>query len=302
MRQFKITERITPRSSRSVNIYYSDVEKYPTVTPSEEVELAKRIQMGDMAARDRLATANLRFVISVAKMYTRNEEMFNDLVSVGNIGLIEAAEKFDPSRGFKFISFAVWHIRKEMLKYLGDNARLIRIPQNKILALRGIFDTAGKLTMEMGREATLEEIIEKLKESNDPKFKTLDNIAINDMMCADNMPSSLDAQFTSGTSEGGTLYDLIPSKENLPDHDLDIESVRDVIERLVSSLSPVAQIIVKRRHGIGNKVGFEESFGTIGHDLDFSSERVRQIYVKAIKTLMLKARKSGIKKDDFMSR
>ena len=175
MRQFKVTERITPRSSKSISMYYSEVERFPTITAQEEVELAVRIQGGDMVARNRLATANLRFVISVAKMYggTGDPEMFNDLIAAGNIGLIEAAEKFDHSRGFKFISFAVWHIRKEMLKHLGDNTRMIRIPQNKTSELRVIMEATNMLTSELGRDATLEEVMEYVHKTGDTHGKSL---------------------------------------------------------------------------------------------------------------------------------
>lgn len=301
MKQFKVTERITPRSSRSVNIYYTEVEKYPRVTPEEEVKLAYRIQQGDLVARDRLATANLRFVITVAKMYTHDEEIFNDLVAVGNIGLVEAAEKFDPSRGFKFISFAVWHIRKEMLKHLGDNGRMIRIPSNKIAELRAILDEAGKLTMSLGRDATVDEVIEHLRETKDVRIKTMDTNIIRDALGADKKPSSLDYQFDSANpGDSGTLHDIIASNDFQTDEFINKENTKSLIENLTGTLSPLQKEIVLRKHGINNKVGFEESFSSIGMDLDLSGERVRQIYKKAMRLLNIRVRKNGIERSHVL--
>lgn len=301
MKQFKVTERITPRSSRSVNIYYTEVEKYPRVTPEEEVKLAYRIQQGDLVARDRLATANLRFVITVAKMYTHDEEIFNDLVAVGNIGLVEAAEKFDPSRGFKFISFAVWHIRKEMLKHLGDNGRMIRIPSNKIAELRAILDEAGKLTMSLGRDATVDEVIEHLREMKDVRIKTMDTNIIRDALGADKKPSSLDYQFDSANpGDSGTLHDIIASNDFPTDEFINKENTKSLVESLTGTLSPLQKEIVLRKHGINNKVGFEESFTSIGMDLDLSGERVRQIYKKAMRLLNIRVRKNGIERSHVL--
>lgn len=301
MKQFKVTERITPRSSRSVNIYYTEVEKYPRVTPEEEVKLAYRIQQGDLVARDRLATANLRFVITVAKMYTHDEEIFNDLVAVGNIGLVEAAEKFDPSRGFKFISFAVWHIRKEMLKHLGDNGRMIRIPSNKIAELRAILDEAGKLTMSLGRDATVDEVIEHLREMKDVRIKTMDTNIIRDALEADKKPSSLDYQFDSANpGDSGTLHDIIASNDFPTDEFINKENTKSLVESLTGTLSPLQKEIVLRKHGINNKVGFEESFTSIGMDLDLSGERVRQIYKKAMRLLNIRVRKNGIERSHVL--
>jgi RNA polymerase primary sigma factor len=298
MRQFKVTERITPRSGRAVSIYYTEVERYPVVTPKEEVELANKIQNGDLEARNRLATANLRFVITVAKMYTHDPEIFNDLVAVGNIGLIEAAEKFDPSRGFKFISFAVWHIRKEMLKYLGESTRLVRIPQNKTNELRAILDAAAKLTMNLGRDATMDEVLEHLREIQDPRIKTVDSGVIRDAMSADQKPSSLDVHFdSSNPGDSGTLHDIIPSPDFKTDDFAHQENMKSLVERLTGSLTPLQREIVLRKHGIGNTIQMEESYSSIGMALDMSGERVRQIYTKALRIMNSKARKSGIKEE-----
>jgi RNA polymerase primary sigma factor len=301
MRQFKITERITPRSSRAISTYYTEVERFSTITAQEEVELSKKIQLGDMAARDRLATANLRFVISVAKMYggSGDPETFNDLVSAGNIGLIEAAEKFDPSRGFKFISFAVWHIRKEMLKHLGENTRMVRIPQNKTNELRAIMEATNTLTMKLGREASLEEVMEHLKELGDQRVKSLsiDNSNIMSVINADRRHASLDAPFQSDGSNDNTMHDILASDFSSTDSFAVAENMDKMTKILTAGLTPIAKTIVLRRHGIGT--GFEESYSTIGHALGMSGERVRQVYTKALKTMNIRVRKLKLQKDDI---
>ena len=303
MRQFKVTERITPRSSKSISMYYSEVERFPTITAQEEVELAVRIQGGDMVARNRLATANLRFVISVAKMYggTGDPEMFNDLIAAGNIGLIEAAEKFDHSRGFKFISFAVWHIRKEMLKHLGDNTRMIRIPQNKTSELRVIMEATNMLTSELGREATLEEVMEYVHKTGDTHGKSLSINSSNIMsvLNADRKHASLDAPFKNDGSNDSTMHDTLASDINSADSFCVAENMESMTKLLTANLSPIAKSIVLRRHGIGG--GFEESYGSIGHDLGMSSERIRQIYMKALKMMNLRVRRLKLQGDDIFA-
>ena len=303
MRQFKVTERITPRSSKSISMYYSEVERFPTITAQEEVELAVRIQGGDMVARNRLATANLRFVISVAKMYggTGDPEMFNDLIAAGNIGLIEAAEKFDHSRGFKFISFAVWHIRKEMLKHLGDNTRMIRIPQNKTSELRVIMEATNMLTSELGRDATLEEVMEYVHKTGDTHGKSLSINSSNIMsvLNADRKHASLDAPFKNDGSNDSTMHDTLASDINSADSFCVAENMEGMTKLLTANLSPIAKSIVLRRHGIGG--GFEESYGSIGHDLGMSSERIRQIYMKALKMMNLRVRRLKLQEDDIFT-
>ena len=303
MRQFKVTERITPRSSKSISMYYSEVERFPTITAQEEVELAVRIQGGDMVARNRLATANLRFVISVAKMYggTGDPEMFNDLIAAGNIGLIEAAEKFDHSRGFKFISFAVWHIRKEMLKHLGDNTRMIRIPQNKTSELRVIMEATNMLTSELGREATLEVVMEYVHKTGDTHGKSLSINSSNIMsvLNADRKHASLDAPFKNDGSNDSTMHDTLASDINSADSFCVAENMESMTKLLTANLSPIAKSIVLRRHGIGG--GFEESYGSIGHDLGMSSERIRQIYMKALKMMNLRVRRLKLQEDDIFA-
>ena len=303
MRQFKVTERITPRSSKSISSYYTEVERFSTITTQEEVELAIRIQGGDMVARNKLATANLRFVISVAKMYggTGDPEMYSDLIAAGNIGLLEAAEKFDHSRGFKFISFAVWHIRKEMLKHLGDNTRMIRIPQNKTSELRVIMEATNMLTSELGRDATLEEVMEYVHKTGDTHGKSLSINSSNIMsvLNADRKHASLDAPFKNDGSNDSTMHDTLASDINSADSFCVAENMESMTKLLTANLSPIAKSIVLRRHGIGG--GFEESYGSIGHDLGMSSERIRQIYMKALKMMNLRVRRLKLQEDDIFT-
>lgn len=302
MRQFKTTERLTPRSSRSITTYYTEVEKYPIITAQEEVELSGKIQTGDMVARDKLATANLRFVISVAKMYggSGDPEIFNDLIAAGNIGLIEAAEKFDPTRGFKFISFAVWHIRKEMLKHLGDNIRMVRVPINKSNELRAIMDATNSLSMKLGREATLDEVMEHIKETGDLRVKSLSINTSNVMnvINADCRHASLDAPFINDGSNDGTMHDTLAGDSVSTDSFCFTENMERMTRLLVSKLSPIERIVVLRRHGIGK--GFEEGYENIGDDLGMSAERVRQIYVKSIKSMNKRVQRMKLQRDDIL--
>jgi RNA polymerase primary sigma factor len=175
MKQFKPVERYTPRQSASAGYYLNDVSRGNKIlSPEDELEIATKASNGDMEARNKLVRANLRFVLSVAKMYTRDPDIYQDLVSVGNIGMIEAAEKFDPSRGFKFISYAVWHIRKEMIKYLVDNSRIVRMPGNRNNYLVRVRRLAAELSSKLDREPTTEELVEVLKgEENEKRALSL---------------------------------------------------------------------------------------------------------------------------------
>ena len=167
MRQFKISDKLTPRMTKAAGSYLGELEKTKLISPEREVELARLAASGDENARNELVTANLRFVVSVAKMYASNPDDFSDVVAAGNMGLIEAAEKFDPTRGFKFISFAVWYIRKEMINYLNENSRTIRIPINQGAILRDLMKAGNEISMREGREATFDESYEEMIEKNE---------------------------------------------------------------------------------------------------------------------------------------
>lgn len=300
MKQFKVTERYTPRSSRATSAYHVDLEKYRPITVKEEVELAQRIAEGDMVARDKLATANLRFVISVAKMYTKDPEVFNDLVSAGNIGLIEAAEKFDPSRGFKFISFAVWHIRKEMLRYLGDFSRTIRIPVNKVQDIHAVFELSDRLAMIKGRDVTIEEVMEYAQEIGDTRLRSQDASTYIDTLRTER-PLSMDDLFSNDDgSQDGSLHDKIAS-DSRADQQIVMTTYSKVLKILTSKLTEVEKTVVLRTHGIGNPYEFKKDNSSIGEEVDLTAERVRQIYNKTIRKMKIRAKKMKINEEDVFA-
>jgi len=197
MRQFKISERLTPRNSKSAMMYLTEVERTKVLDPETEVKIANLAAAGDKKARELLVTSNLRFVLSVAKMYAFKSEDFVDLVSAGNEGLYEASGKFDPTKGFKFISFAIWYIRKEMIKFLAENSRTIKIPTNQSQSIKTISETSGSLSSIEGRDVSNEEALEYLKETN-PKFKNSDYKSFYDVWLADKKPASLTADLKIG--------------------------------------------------------------------------------------------------------
>ena len=291
MREFKVTDKITPRKDGALAKYFNDVEKYELMDIQTEIEVAKRAFEGDKAAQEKLVKANLRFVLSVAKMYTKDPDTFQELVAAGNIGLIEASEKFDYTRGFKFISYAVWHIRKEMINYLSSCSRTIKIPQNKINELRAVVDAAGKLEMTLGRDATNEEALEYLKETNDPRIKTLNSDNIKDVSIADLRVSSLDSPLNDG-SDSNTLIDIIKNDGDMPDSQYEREHASQVIQRLFRKLTTFERTVVMQRHSlfVEPSESMETPFATIAKIHGVSMETVRKAYLRALK----KMKKTGV--------
>lgn len=299
MRQFKLTERYTPRSTKSIGYYYSEVEKNDLLSIEEENQVAFKASQGDQKSRDILVKSNLRFVLSVAKMYTRDPEIFPDLVSAGNIGLIEAAEKFDPSRGFKFISYAIWHIRKEMIEFLTKNSRLVRISQNRsnlLLTVRRVHDT---LYSKNGYEPSSHDIAKHIRENNLAEScggKTITAEELNITLAADRKHYSIDSPV--GEHEDLTLLDLM-SSDFTGYEDINREgTLRPIMELIFSVLSPIEKDIVFRFNGLSDSAIGNESFSSIAEDLGVSLDTVRTRYKKAIKKLQLKARKMGISSSD----
>jgi RNA polymerase primary sigma factor len=287
MRQFKISERLTPRMTKASSSYLNDVEKTHPLTPEVEAEIAWRASTGDIEARDQLVSANLRFVLSVAKMYSRKPEDFADLVAAGNIGLVEAASKFDPSRGFKFISYAVWHIRKEMLAHLSDNGRTVRIPINQINNIKRLNDASIKISTEMGRDATFEESMEHLQES-DPKYRSLRIDTVRKALVADIRPSSFNAPLTSDSAD--TMLDVFDGGYDLPDQEMETQGLNLMLDKLVDKLPPHLKEVVMRRHGLHEDSVDEENFQEIAKNLDVSSEMVRVRYKKALRIMKFHAK------------
>ena len=277
MRQLKITQSITNRDSKTLEKYFNEVSKEELLTPEQEVDLARRIKMGDTQALEKLVKANLRFVVSVAKQYQHSKVPLNDLINEGNIGLVKAAQKFDETKGFKFISYAVWWIRQSIMQALADNSRFIRIPVNKVGALSKIKEAVSIMEQEFEREPTPEELADFLGLTVEEVKSATDAISSH---------SSLDAPFVEG--ESNSLIDVLENS-NADDVSGDLEyksSLRTEIERLLVHLSEREREVIKQYFGIGceSKLSLED----IGSDLGLTRERVRQIKEKALRKLRTK--------------
>jgi RNA polymerase primary sigma factor len=273
MRQLKITKQVTNRETASLDKYLQEISKVEMITAEEEVDLARRIRNGDQAALNKLTRANLRFVISVSKQYQNQGLSLPDLINEGNLGLIKAAQRFDETRGFKFISYAVWWIRQSILQALAEQARIVRLPLNKIGSLNKINKAYSALEQEYEREPSEEELSEKL---NIPVIDIRDNLRNSGRHVSMDAPLSND-------EDGGTMYDVMLGDDNeIPDRGLMGESLKSEIERVLSSLTDREADIVKYYFGLnGPSLSLEE----IGDKFDLTRERVRQIKEKAIRRL-----------------
>ena len=271
MRQLKISPSVTART-QTVDEYLRDISRLEMITPEEETELAVRIRQGDEKALCRLVEANLRFVVSVAKQYRRRGMELMDLVSEGNIGLMKAALKFDPTRGFKFISYAVWWIRQQMLQALSDQSRLIRLPLNQVGFLNTMMRMRETFLQENEREPTDAELAELM----DVPIGRLGEAVLND-------PKSLSLDRPLGEEESGTLIDILPDeKAGSPDRDLDTESLREDIKTAMLVLEPREREVILQSFGIGCPA---RSLEEIGEGMRLTRERVRQLRMKAIHKL-----------------
>ncbi len=274
MRQLKITKSITNRESQSLEKYLQEIGKVDLLTPEEEVDLAKRIKQGDQAALEKLTKANLRFVVSVAKQYQNQGLSLSDLINEGNLGLIKAAQRFDETRGFKFISYAVWWIRQSILQALAEQSRIVRLPLNKVGSLNKINKAFSELEQEYEREPSAEELAEMLEIPTEEVETTL-GVAARHV--------SMDAPFVEG--EDNSLLDVL---ENIgtPGTDQELEyseSLRREIERSLSTLTDRQCDVIKLYFGIG--VEHPMSLEDIGDKFGLTRERVRQIKDKAINKL-----------------
>lgn len=294
MRQFKISDKLTPRKTKSAVSYLKELERTKPVSSEKEVELVKLAANGDENARNELVTANLRFVVSVAKMYNTNPEDFSDIVAAGNIGLIEAVEKFDTTRGFKFISFAVWYIRKEMINYLNDNSRMIRVPTNKVDIIREITKIRNEISMREGRDATFDESFEVMLQGNE-KHSGAQRESLIMSMEADKKVVSISSSITSD-SDSGDLIDIMDSKSCHTDDVLIDGDVKKIIMILSKALNNLEKDIVFKKHGIyqDNQDSFEKSFSEIAVYLEITPEAIRQKYTKSLKKMCLYGKKIGI--------
>ncbi len=278
MRQLKITKQVTNRDTPSLDKYLQEIGKVDLISPEEEATLARRIRAGDQEALSRLVKANLRFVVSVAKQYQNQGMTLPDLINEGNLGLIKAAQRFDETRGFKFISYAVWWIRQAILQSLAEQSRIVRLPVNKIGAINRINKAYSKLEQEFEREPSLQEIGELLEIAPDE---------VKEAIRASGRTLSMDAPIS--TEEDSTMHDVMQSDEApSPDRNLINESLSYEIEKALGTLSPREARVLKLYFGIGMKHPY--TLEEIGEELQLTRERVRQIKEKAIKRIQYTTR------------
>jgi len=275
MRQLKITQSITHRESQSIEKYLNEIGKVDLISAEEEVALARRIKKGDQNALQKLVNANLRFVVSVAKQYPNSYLTLNDLINEGNLGLIKAAQRFDETRGFKFISYAVWWIRQSIMQAMAEQSRMIRLPLNKVGALNKLNKVFADLEQEFEREPTAEELSAKM------------DIEIGELSATMKMASkhiSMDAPFEEG--ESNSLVDVLEDTgTDRADTNMSyVDSLKIDTERMLSRLTDIQRQVIKMYFGIG---GYREAMQLedIAAELDLTKERIRQIKDKALNRL-----------------
>ncbi len=274
MRQLKITKQITNRETASLDMYLQDIGRVELITADEEVELARKIRAGDQRALDKLVKSNLRFVVSVSKQYQNQGLSLPDLINEGNLGLIKAAQRFDETRGFKFISYAVWWIRQSILQALAEQSRIVRLPLNKIGAINKINKAFSKLEQHLEREPSFDEVADALDMLPGDIMDTMKN---------NSRHMSMDAPLGTG-EDGGNMYDLMENPSVIsPDKELISDSLRQEIERSLSTLTGREADVVRLYFGLSG--GHAHSLEEIGEKFDLTRERVRQIKEKAVRRL-----------------
>ena len=282
MRQLKITKSITNRESASLDKYLQEIGKEDLITVEEEVELAQRIRKGDQKALEKLTRANLRFVVSVAKQYQNQGLSLPDLINEGNLGLIKAAEKFDETRGFKFISYAVWWIRQSILQALAEQSRIVRLPLNQVGSLNRINKAFSRFEQENERRPSPEELADSL---DLPAEKVADTLRVSGRHI------SVDAPFVEG--EDNSLLDVLVNDDSpIADRTLINESLSTEVERALSTLTERERDIIKLFFGINTQ---EMTLEEIGEKFGLTRERVRQIKEKAIRRLRHSSRSKLLK-------
>ena len=278
MRQLKITKQVTNRETASLDKYLQEIGKVDLITAEEEVELAQRIKKGDQFALEKLTKANLRFVVSVAKQYQNQGLTLPDLINEGNLGLIKAAQRFDETRGFKFISYAVWWVRQSIMSALAEQSRIVRLPLNKIGSISKIKKVYSKLEQQNERIPTYVEIANELDTTVSSVAQSMKNSGKH---------LSMDAPFKEG--EDANLYNVLKTDEfPRPDKKLMKESLSTEIERALNTLTHKEANVIKMFYGLGNQR--PSSLSEIGETFDLTRERVRQVKQKAIKRLQNKSR------------
>jgi RNA polymerase primary sigma factor len=284
MRQLKIIKQVTNRENASLDKYLQEIGRVELITAEEECKLARLIREGDAGALERLTKANLRFVVSVSKQYQNQGLGLPDLINEGNLGLIKAAQRFDETRGFKFISYAVWWIRQSILQALAEQSRIVRLPLNKIGSINKINKAFAKLEQEFEREPIAEEIALVLEMTAED---------INETMKNNGRPVYMDAPLNAN-EDGGTMYDLMESKDNLsPEKGLINESLKQEIERSLTTLTSREADVVRFYFGLNGKSAL--TLEEIGTKFDLTRERVRQIKEKAVRRLKHTSRSKILK-------
>ncbi|MFC2185950.1 sigma-70 family RNA polymerase sigma factor [Peijinzhouia sedimentorum] len=283
MRQLKISKQITNRESQSLDKYLQEIGKVDLLTPDEEVDLAKRIRAGDQLALEKLTKANLRFVVSVAKQYQNQGLSLGDLINEGNLGLIKAAQRFDETRGFKFISYAVWWIRQSILQALAEQSRIVRLPLNRVGSLNKISKTFSELEQRFEREPSPEELAEVLEVTTSE---------VVDTMKISGRHVSMDAPFVQG--EENSLLDVLENDmEVTPDSELMNDSLRKEVQRALSTLTQREADVITLYFGLNGEHSM--TLEEIGEKFNLTRERVRQIKEKAIRRLRHTSRSKALK-------
>lgn len=283
MRQLKISKQITNRESQSLDKYLQEIGKVDLITSDVEVELAKRIREGDQIALEKLTKANLRFVVSVAKQYQNNGLTLGDLINEGNLGLIKAAKRFDETRGFKFISYAVWWIRQSIMQALAEQSRIVRLPLNRVGSLNKISKTFSELEQKFQREPSSEELAEVLDITTEE---------VSDTMKISGRHVSMDAPFVQG--EENSLLDVLANdSEETPDSSLMMDSLRKEVQRALSTLTQRESDVISYYFGLNGEHAM--TLEEIGQKYNLTRERVRQIKEKATRRLRHSSRSNTLK-------
>ncbi|WKN31709.1 RNA polymerase sigma factor RpoD/SigA [Porifericola rhodea] len=283
MRQLKISKQITNRESQSLDKYLQEIGKVDLLTPDEEVDLAKRIRSGDQLALEKLTKANLRFVVSVAKQYQNQGLTLGDLINEGNLGLIKAAQRFDETRGFKFISYAVWWIRQSILQALAEQSRIVRLPLNRVGSLNKISKTFSELEQKYEREPSPDELADVLEVTTNE---------VVDTMKISGRHVSMDAPFVQG--EENSLLDVLENDtEDTPDSSLMNDSLRREVQRALSTLTQREADVITLYFGLNGEHAM--TLEEIGERFNLTRERVRQIKEKAIRRLRHTSRSKALK-------
>jgi RNA polymerase primary sigma factor len=284
MRQLKIAQQVTNRETASLEKYLQEIGRVELITPEEEVILAQKIRQGDQKALEKLTKANLRFVVSVSKQYQNQGLSLPDLINEGNVGLIKAAQRFDETRGFKFISYAVWWIRQSILQALAEQSRIVRLPLNKVGTLSKINKAYARLEQELEREPHFGEIAALLEIQETEVKESLSNSSRH---------ISMDAPLIQ--DEDNTMYDILRSDDNKdsPEIGLINESLRKEIDRVVDTLSEREADVIRLYFGLEGK--YQMTLEEIGQKFDLTRERVRQIKEKALRHLKQASRNKNLK-------